>query len=59
VPSIRTVKTAAGLSRLKAQCAASAHLRVLLSNRRLLKRKFIAVENELRGSLKAFGIVPN
>jgi transposase len=29
---------------------------VLLSNRRLLKRKFIDVENEVRGTLKAFGI---
>jgi len=34
----------------------SQHLRVLLSNRRLLKRKFIDVENEVRGTLKAFGI---
>jgi transposase len=34
----------------------SQHLRVLLSNRRLLKRKFIDVENEIRGTLKAFGI---
>ena len=34
----------------------SQHLRVLLSNRRLLKRKFTDVENEVRGSLKAFGI---
>src|SRR5262245_24214408 len=34
----------------------SQHLRVLLSNRRLLKRKFIDVENEMRGTLKAFGI---
>lgn len=31
-------------------------LRVLLSARRLLKRKLIDLENELRGSLKAFGI---
>jgi len=34
----------------------SQHLRVLLSNRRLLKRKFIDIENEVRGTLKAFGI---
>jgi transposase len=34
----------------------SQHLRVLLSNRRLLKRKFIDLENEVRGTLKAFGI---
>lgn len=34
----------------------SMQLRVLLSNRRLLKRKFLDVENELRGTLKAFGI---
>jgi hypothetical protein len=50
------VKTAAGLSRLKAQCAASECAAVEPT---ALKRKFIAVENELRGSLKAFGIVPN
>ncbi len=31
-------------------------LRVLLSGRRLLKRKLVDIENELRGSLKAFGI---
>lgn len=34
----------------------SLQLRVLLSNRRLLKRKFMDVENEIRGTLKAFGI---
>lgn len=34
----------------------SMRLRVLLANRRLLKRKFIDVENELRGTLKAFGV---
>ena len=34
----------------------SQNLSVLLSNRRLLKRKFIDVENEVRGTLKAFGI---
>lgn len=34
----------------------SMQLRVLLSNRRLLKRKFLDIENELRGTLKAFGI---
>jgi len=31
-------------------------LRVLLSGRQLLKRKLVDIENELRGSLKAFGI---
>ena len=31
-------------------------LRVLLSGRRLLKRKLVDIENGLRGSLKAFGI---
>ncbi len=31
-------------------------MRVLLSGRRLLKRKLVDIENELRGSLKAFGI---
>jgi transposase len=31
-------------------------LGVLLSGRRLLKRKLVDIENELRGSLKAFGI---
>ncbi len=31
-------------------------LRVLLSGRRLLKRKLVDIKNELRGSLKAFGI---
>ena len=31
-------------------------LRVLLSGRRLLKRKLVDIENELRGALKAFGI---
>lgn len=35
----------------------SLQLRFLLSGRRLLKRKFLDVENELRGALKAFGIV--
>ena len=35
----------------------SLQLRFLLSGRRLLKRKFIDVENELRGALKAFGLV--
>ena len=35
----------------------SQQLRFLLSGRRLLKRKFIDVENELRGALKAFGLV--
>jgi len=34
----------------------SQRLRVLLSGRRLLKRKLLDIENELRGSLKAFGI---
>jgi transposase len=34
----------------------SQRLRVLLASRRLVKRKFIDIENELRGSLKAFGI---
>ena len=37
--------------------AESQQLRFLLSGRRLLKRKFIDVENELRGALKAFGLV--
>ena len=35
----------------------SQQVRFLLSGRRLLKRKFIDVENELRGALKAFGLV--
>lgn len=35
----------------------SLQLRFLLSGRRLLKRKFLDVENELRGALKAFGLV--
>lgn len=34
----------------------SMQLRLLLANRRLLKRKFLDVENELRGTLKAFGV---
>jgi transposase len=37
--------------------AESLQLRFLLSGRRLLKSKFIDVENELRGALKAFGMV--
>jgi transposase len=35
----------------------SPQLRFLLSGRRLLKRKFLDVENELRGAFKAFGVV--
>ncbi|MBW7836526.1 MAG: transposase [Sphingomonadales bacterium] len=35
----------------------SHRLRVLLSNRRLLKRKFIDIENAIRGTLKVFGVV--
>jgi transposase len=34
----------------------SQRLRILLSGRRQLKRKLLDIENELRGSLKAFGI---
>ncbi|MDG4898620.1 IS110 family transposase [Mesorhizobium sp. WSM4976] len=34
----------------------SQRLRLLLSNRRLLKRKLIDVENHLRGTLRAFGL---
>lgn len=34
----------------------SHRLRVLLSNRRLLKRKFIDIENAIRGTLKVFGV---
>ncbi|TGV89323.1 transposase, partial [Mesorhizobium sp. M2D.F.Ca.ET.145.01.1.1] len=34
----------------------SQRLRLLLSNRRLLKRKLIDVENHIRGTLRAFGL---
>ena len=35
--------------------AESQRLRVLLSNRRILKRKLIDIENHIRGTLRAFG----
>ncbi len=31
-------------------------MRILLANRRLLKRKFLDVENAIRGTLKVFGV---
>lgn len=34
----------------------SHRIRVLLANRRLLKRKFLDIENAIRGTLKVFGI---
>jgi len=34
----------------------SHRLRILLTNRRILKRKFLDVENAIRGTLKVFGI---
>lgn len=36
--------------------AESQRLRVLLSNRRILKRKLIDIENHIRGTLRAFGL---
>ncbi|MFN3212415.1 MAG: IS110 family transposase [Henriciella sp.] len=37
----------------------SHRMRVLLGNRRLLKRKFLDVENAIRGTLKVFGVKLN
>ncbi len=37
----------------------SHRLRILLTNRRMLKRKFIDIENAIRGTLKVFGIKMN
>lgn len=34
----------------------SHRLRILLTNRRLLKRKFLDIENAIRGTLKVFGV---